>query len=230
MKAVVFFGPSIEAERVDQLLSATHAGPVKRGDLHDARDFDLVIILDGEFGQNLSVSPKEILALLDAGRTVIGAASMGALRASELDHFGMIGVGWIYRRFKRSPVRRDDDVALTYSPVDGRAVTIPMVNVEFWTECLTRLGQLSAGEAKRVCRAARSIFFAERTEETLMTRLRQLLGPARIEALLRHTDDRIPDIKRQDAEAALRHAALLVHHRALQSSIVHRNVSISSCD
>jgi TfuA protein len=44
--------------------------------------FDRFLILDGEFAQNLSVSPKEILRLLDAGKEVVGAASMGALRVS----------------------------------------------------------------------------------------------------------------------------------------------------
>ena len=78
----------------------------------------------------MSVSPKEILAVLGSGKTVIGAASMGALRASELDRYGMIGVGWVYDRFRTSAVRNDADVALVYSPFDFKPMTVPMVDLD----------------------------------------------------------------------------------------------------
>jgi hypothetical protein len=220
MTAIVFYGPSIGARRVNELIAATHAGPIKRGDLLQARTHDIVIILDGEFGQNLSVSPKEILTLLDAGKTVIGAASMGALRASELDRYGMIGVGWIYQRFQHEPVRRDDDVAMLYSPVDGQAMTVPLVNVEYWLEWLDQRNYLVAGEALRIRRAAQKIFFAERTDETLHAALSQTVSTNRLDELLRHTGGRISDIKAQDAEAALRFAASLDQNSHFQSGIV----------
>src|SRR5258708_31673592 len=85
MKTIVFFGPSIAAAEVGRLAAATHAPPIKRGDLASVDGYELIVLFVGEFGQNRSVSPKEILAVLDGGKTVIGASSMGALRASELD-------------------------------------------------------------------------------------------------------------------------------------------------
>ena len=114
--------------------ACTHAPPIKRGDLAAAGDHDVFVILDGEFGQNMSVTPKEILAVLERGKTVIGASSMGALRASELDRSGMIGVGWVYDYFRRCAVRRDADVALVYSPFDFKPMTVPMVDLEYWME------------------------------------------------------------------------------------------------
>jgi hypothetical protein len=105
IRAIVFSGPSIAEAEVYRLAAVTHAAPIKRGDLAAVDDYDVIVILDGEFGQNLSVSPKEILAVLERGKTVIGASSMGALRASELDRSGMIGVGWVYDHFRRSAVR-----------------------------------------------------------------------------------------------------------------------------
>lgn len=219
MKAIVYFGPSIEAQRVTEIISAKHAAPIKRGDLREARDYNLVVILDGEFGQALSVSPKEILTLLDDGKTVIGAASMGALRASELDCFGMIGIGWVYERFRYSPIRFDDDVALTYSPINGRAFTIPMVNVEYWVELLNEQGQLSTNEAKRLCRVARKIFFADRTEKILLTKFKEVIEPDRLLRLLRGCGNSIPDIKRRDSEAALQLAARILEESSLQVPI-----------
>ena len=107
MKTIVFSGPSIAEAEVHRLMAeASHAPPIRRGDLAGIDDYDIVVIIDGEFGQNLSVSPKEILSVLEQGKTVIGASSMGALRASELDRSGMIGTGWVYDRFRRSAGRR----------------------------------------------------------------------------------------------------------------------------
>src|SRR3979490_2921209 len=100
MKTIAFFGPSITEAEVRRLAAVTHAPPIKRGDLAAVDDYDVIVILDGEFGQNMSVSPKEILSLLERGKTVIGASSMGALRASELDRSGMIGVGGVSDSFR----------------------------------------------------------------------------------------------------------------------------------
>jgi TfuA protein len=82
------------------------------------------------------VSPKEILTALPAGKTVIGASSMGVLRASEMDFCGMIGVGWVYEHFASASIRRDDDVALAYSPIDLSPITIPRIDIEYWTSLL----------------------------------------------------------------------------------------------
>jgi hypothetical protein len=43
-----------------------------------------------------AVGHREIISALKAGVCVVGGSSMGALRASELDSYGMIGVGRIY--------------------------------------------------------------------------------------------------------------------------------------
>jgi TfuA protein len=207
MKTIVFFGPSIGKTKVDELIRATHAAPIKRGDLEQVGDHDVIVILDGEFGQNLSVSPKEILALLERGKTIIGASSMGALRASELDRDGMIGIGWVYNRFRRVSIRCDDDVALTYSPLDFAPVTVPMVDIEYWVETLQEAGLLSAEHGARVLKAARKIFFANRTEETLLNALGGVLGAEEVNFLIQTSGGTIPSIKALDAEEALRFTA-----------------------
>src|SRR4051812_39325726 len=126
MKTVIFCGPSLDRSKLRRITQADVADPIRRGDLANWIDHEVLVILDGEFAQSLSVSPKEILRALDAGKTVIGAASMGALRAAELAPYGMIGIGWIYNRFVHASVRREDDVALTYSPLDFSPHTVPM--------------------------------------------------------------------------------------------------------
>ena len=212
MKTIVFSGPSISEAEVQRLAACTHAPPIKRGDLAAVDDYDVFVILDGEFGQNMSVSPKEILAVLDKGKTVIGAASMGALRASELDRSGMIGVGWVYDHFRRCAVRRDADVALVYSPFDYKPMTVPIVDLEYWMEQASAAGLIGNRERARLLKTARNIFFAERTLDRLMGTLRRAVGGDTLDALLAFSGGSIPTVKAIDATEAVRLSASLAGH------------------
>jgi hypothetical protein len=204
VKTIVFFGPSIAEAEVHNLATATHAPPIKRGDLAAVDDYDVIVILDGEFGQNMSVSPKEILAVLERGKAVIGAASMGALRASELDRSGMIGVGWVYDYFRRCAVRRDADVALVYSPFDFKPITVPMVDLEYWMEQASAAGLIGNKERAVLLKAARNIFFADRTLDRLMGALRRAIGGDTLDSLLAFSGGTIPNVKAVDAAEAVR--------------------------
>jgi TfuA protein len=214
MRTIVFSGPSItEAELHELAAGAIHAPPIKRGDLAAVDDYEVIVILDGEFGQSVSVSPKEILAVLERGKIVIGASSMGALRATELDRFGMIGVGWVYDHFGRSTVRRDADVALIYSPFDFKPMTVPMVDVEYWVEQASAAGLLVDKERARLLKAARSIFFADRTMDRLMSSLRRSSGVDTLDKLLAFSGGAIPSVKSLDAVEAVRLSTCLAAGR-----------------
>ncbi len=220
MKSVVFCGPSLDRSTLTRMTRADIADPIRRGDLDKWMQHDVFVILDGEFAQSLSVSPKEILRALDAGKTVIGASSMGALRAAELSGYGMIGIGWIYNRFVHAAVRREDDVALTYSPVDFAPHTVPMVNVEYWLEHLCADGAISRRERAAIARRARTIFYAERTETKLLAGLEQMLGHSRLTTLLQKTAGRITDIKSLDAEQAVVFADRLARESTLPAPVI----------
>jgi hypothetical protein len=204
MKPLIFFGPSITKTAVDSIVDAAHAPPIKRGDLAAVDNHDIIVILDGEFGQSLSVSPKEILEVLSKGKIVIGASSMGALRASELDRSGMIGIGWVYEHFRRCAIRRDADVALTYAPFDFAPMTVPMVDVEYWLERSSESGLVGSKARTRLLKAARDIFFADRSMETLMDALRQVVDAGILNSLLQSWGGSIPSVKSMDAHAAIR--------------------------
>ena len=215
MKTIVFSGPSIAETEVRRLAAVTHAPPIKRGDLAAVEDYDIFVILDGEFGQNLSVSPKEILAVLERGKTVIGASSMGALRASELDRSGMIGVGWVYDYFRRCAVRRDADVALVYSPFDFRPMTVPIVDLEYWMEQAGAAGLIDNRGRSVLLKTARNIFFADRTLDRLMEALRGAFGDGTIDSLLAFSGGTIPNVKSADAAEAVRLGASLQRRRTV---------------
>jgi hypothetical protein len=214
MKTIIFAGPSLDGAKPSCLPTAAHAAPIKRGDLTTVDEYDVIVILDGEFGQHDSVSPKEILSVLGKGKIVIGAASMGALRASELDSFGMIGVGWVYDYLRRQTVRRDADVALAYSIFDFKPMTVPMVDVAYWMEQTYAAGLIDRKDRTLVLSTARKLFFAERTTDRLMTAVRRAIGDQAFEAALAFSDGKIPSIKSLDAAAAIELATSLVIERA----------------
>jgi TfuA protein len=199
---VVYLGPSLPVSTAESILPADYRPPIKRGDLPSHYD-GIVVIIDGEFGQNLSVSPKEILRLIDNGTPVIGAASMGALRAAELHPFGMAGYGWIFEAYRSGRVIADDEVAVTYSEESLTALTIPLINVRYWLECLTADGEADAITARRILARTRRVFYAERTQQRLRKEWEKTVGQPEVERLLAATNGSIADIKASDARLAL---------------------------
>jgi TfuA protein len=131
---------------------------------------------------------------------------MGALRASELDTSGMIGVGWVYNHFRSCSVRRDDDVAIVYSPLDFKSMTIPMVDIEYWMELVSAARLINSAERTRLLRVARTIFFADRDLDTLMDAFRRTLGMRNLTSFLECVGGTIPNVKYMDALAAFRFA------------------------
>src|SRR5262249_33855236 len=87
--------------------------PIQQGDLLQLMyDWpDVLGVIDGYFCYVPAVLHKEILIALERGIRILGAASLGALRAAELDSFGMEGVGEIYRMYKTGQIDGDDEVA-----------------------------------------------------------------------------------------------------------------------
>ena len=108
----------------------------------------------------------------------------------------------LYQRFALAPVRRDDDVALIYSPLDFRPSTVPMVNVQYWMECAAKTGSISRKEGAAVIKASRAIFYADRVESRLLHEIGQLLGRERLQKLL-DVAGGIPDIKEIDGLEAI---------------------------
>ncbi len=117
---VIFRGPSISIEEAQKHLNnATYLPPAMQGDMYQAyKKYKprIIGLIDGNFERIPSPWHKEILYLLSQNIKIFGAASMGALRAAELDNFGMIGVGEIYHDYTHGVIEDDDEVAILHSP------------------------------------------------------------------------------------------------------------------
>ncbi|MGH9223690.1 MAG: TfuA-like protein [Acidimicrobiales bacterium] len=138
----------------------------------------VVAIADGEFNQSLAVWHKEILHVLGLGVRVLGASSMGALRAAECDvYYGMEGVGLIYEWFRDGVLTDDDEVALLHGPAESDWVNLswPMVNVRATVGKLQEAGEgLDATAAELILAATKGLEFGNRTEPALARRVREL--------------------------------------------------------
>jgi hypothetical protein len=129
---VLFAGPSLpDAADLARDCPVEVLPPVAAGDLLrlSLSRGDVVGVVDGYFHQVGTVRHKEILALLGEGVRVLGASSMGALRAAELAAFGMEGVGRIYADYRDGRLEADDEVTLLHStPEEGyQPLSEPMV-------------------------------------------------------------------------------------------------------
>ncbi|VVB72081.1 TfuA-like protein [uncultured archaeon] len=167
---VVFLGPSLSQARAEEILKADYRPPAKRGDLYSAakEGAGIICLIDGVFFQECSVAHKEILYALEAGAIVLGASSMGALRASEMDVYGMEGVGRIYKAYKGGHLVSDDEVALVFDPFTWEPRSEPLVNIRFNLDLAWQQGVISNSARTRLLRCAESIYFPERTYERMM--------------------------------------------------------------
>jgi hypothetical protein len=183
MRMIVFTGSTLTHEAGREILpDATFRGPAGFGDVYRAwRDGASVIaIIDGTFDQAMAVWHKEILWALQEGVLVVGAASMGALRAAELDDFGMRGVGRIYRWFRDEELEDDDEVAVSHEPADGnyRARSEALVNIRVTLARARNQGVISATTAEMLGVLAKDLFYPERSYAEILRRARSLALPS----------------------------------------------------
>jgi hypothetical protein len=212
MTVHVYCGPTITpAEVLEIIPGASVHPPVRHGDLLRLAvgPGDTVVIIDGVFHAVAAVRHKEILDLLARGVRVLGAASMGALRAAELYPYGMTGIGDIFAAYRDGIIEADDEVAVAHTD-DGRQLSEALADIRALMADAVTGGVLDRGEAERIIGHARSIPYTERTwlalrkvssadpgTEALLARLdvwRATCGPAQ-------------SAKHADAVAALRLAA-----------------------
>ncbi|MFI1535522.1 TfuA-like protein [Streptomyces anandii] len=207
----VFTGPSLPAD--DPVLAGPGVrvlGPAGHGDLFrlPARAGDTVVLIDGVYHQAPAVRHKELLAVLAAGVRVIGAASIGALRAVELEAFGMEGVGAVVEGFRSGLLRGDDEVAVGQDPVDASAVTWPLVNVRQVLAAARAAQVLEEAVAGRLLEALRRVYYAQRSTAAVRAVCRREGADAFVQWLeeRRAAYPRFGDVKWADAWLAVRTA------------------------
>lgn len=195
-RPVVFVGPSLQPGDVPAAVEARP--PAAAGDLAAllADPPPAVGLIDGVFETGPSVQHKEILHLLALGVRVLGAASLGALRAAELDALGMTGIGRVYAAYRDGRVTRDDAVMLPHAPPElgCRPLGTALVDMEAALEG----ADLPAADRRMLRRIARRLHHGERSwvRAAVLFEARTGRPAPDMAALTAH-----PSVKRADALA-----------------------------
>lgn len=164
----IFLGPSLSKSEAQKLLpNAYFLPPVKCGDILQVLRLKpkLIAIIDGYFENTASIWHKEIMLAINQGITVCGASSMGALRAAELEQYGMIGIGNIFQQYQDGSLNDDDEVTLVHKSKeqDFKPVTDAMVNIRATLTKAISDNILTKANAELIKTCAKKLFYQHRT-------------------------------------------------------------------
>lgn len=169
-KPIIFLGPSLSHEKARKIFDADYRPPARKGDFLRlaAADFDVVEMaigfVDGVFLQDYPPTPIEVYHLArKKGVLLVGAASLGALRAVELEKFGMVGIGKIFQLYKTGKVNADDEVAVTFaSEGDYQLQSEAMIDIRYNLYLARKKGVINEKAKSMLVRLAKEIYFPHR--------------------------------------------------------------------
>ena len=210
VKIIIYTGLSISFDEAKEILDThddvevIYKRPIKRGDIGLAikEHPDIIGIIDGVFHQNSAVAHREILKAINEGITVVGASSMGALRASELDTLGMKGIGYVYEQYSTGNVTSDDDVAVMLDSETLEQLSEPLINMEYTFTKAVEKNIITSKQKEELLSIAKSTFYPKRNYA-------QTLNSSKLDDI---TKDRLisfihfcEDIKKEDAKSLIRY-------------------------
>lgn len=207
MTNVIFVGPTADESSLEQI----HASgfevlpPIRRGDLKAMSTVKpgILAIVDGRFHQCLSVGHAEIRGALEQGWEIWGIASMGAIRAREMNQLGVRGYGRVYEHFLSNDDFQDDEVSLLHSPDPPYvAVSEPLIHLRYFVRHLQEETVLSVDDARKVVDALKVLWFGERSIARMLEMIASIAGlNARARADALSSDWRPFCVKRNDLSA-----------------------------
>ena len=201
-KPVVFGGPSLSLTDKD-CSDMEFRPPIKFGDLTDLIDTQRpVLITDGLFGSYLSITTRECIDFLDSGGQLLGASSMGALRAADCLYNGMVGVGHVYHGYHLGHFTSDADVAVKYDPTGTIEMTISIAHLDSILNHLVHTQHLSHVAARKAFRDGRQVMWHLRTVEATADILKFYLNYPQLATIETLLQDPELNPKKTDARMA----------------------------
>lgn len=214
----LFAGPSLFGTRFQHLQNQADSdakngvywrAPAGRGDitklLEEVSKPGAIALVDGTFHAYPSVAHRELRDAIDAGWFVYGLCSMGAIRACELNHHGMIPFGKVARMFMHSPDMADDEVALMHgTEAPYYPLSEPMVHIREFLHSCRAARLLEQEEHDRVVASMRERWYAHRTLDELSSALATFVPSPRRETVLARMEHFDPyRLKQQDLTSFL---------------------------
>ena len=215
VKIIIYTGLSLSFDEAKKILDShddvevIYKRPIKRGDLgHDMKENpDIIGIIDGVFHQNSSVGHKEILNVINNGVTVVGASSMGALRASELDSLGMKGIGYVYEQYATGKVTSDDDVAVMLDSETLEALSEPLINMDYVFTNAVSKSIITQDQKDELIKIAKATFYPKRNySQTLSSSNLDDKTKSNLINFIRIS----VDIKKEDAKELIKYIAEMI--------------------
>ena len=174
-RAIIYIGPSLSLRKAQQLFpEADYRPPAKKGDLlrlavelgnsGNGSTADVAVgLVDAVFLQDYPPTPIEVYQLVRKPNVIVaGAASLGALRAVELERFGMVGIGKIFQLYKSEKIHADDEVAVTFTDVDYKLESEAMVDIRYNLFLAKKRGAINNQARTALARTAKKIYFPHR--------------------------------------------------------------------
>jgi len=228
-QTVIFLGPTLSHSDGNKILKADYRPPARMGDIYalQATRVKHIILIDGVFHSEPSVWQREILAAIDEGITVWGASSMGALRAAELYHFGMIGFGTIFEWYKDNIINGDDEVALHHGPEETNYLKVsePLVNIRFTLAEAVKSNYLSQEQADQLIILAKGLYYPHRSYQELIKSELFQKWPEEQRTKLKHFfKHHKVDIKQLDAIEVLQHCAKVIGRNEINQNRLINNI------
>jgi hypothetical protein len=205
----VFLGPSLDFSVAQELLDANYYPPAKMGDIYRllGTGVTTIILIDGIFHTSPSIWQREILEAIRHGIKVIGASSMGALRAAELHLFGMVGRGTIFEWYRDGIINGDDEVALNYvdESMRFRALSEPLVNIRFNLLKAVSKGYITQEECDRLITYVKQFCYWKRSSDLILySEVFKALTTKKKENLSKFLRTEFVDLKCLDAAQTLK--------------------------
>ena len=172
-KPIVYLGPTLSREEASRILDADYRDPAKKGDFlrlsHTSDEKKYVGFIDGVFLHDYPPSPIEVYHLATRKNIeLIGASSLGALRAVELEKFGMKGIGKIFQLFKNGILDADDEVAVTFVRDKNILQSEALIDIRFNLFLAYKKGIITNQTKKRSVKIAKNIYFPFRNYEDVI--------------------------------------------------------------
>lgn len=174
---IVFLGPSLSLAKAKKVINADFRPPAKKGDfikLSMMSDTSIVILIDGVFLQDYPPTPIEVFQVIRKNNfQVYGASSIGALRAVELEKFGMKGIGKIFELYRKNIINSDDEVAVTFDS-EYNLISEAMIDIRY-NIFLALKNKVIDNETKKIMvKIAKSIYFPYRNYEYILEKAIEL--------------------------------------------------------
>lgn len=140
----------------------------------------------------------------------MGAASIGALRAVELEKYGMIGIGKIFELYKKNKIAADDEVAVTFTEETQHIQSEAMIDIRYNLFIALRKGVIDENAKRAAVRVAKRMYFPNRNYEDIIdeTKRRHPSLSDYLESFRSYISKNRQSLKEQDAIKLVNYAKM----------------------